>query len=523
MNGLEDECRVGRLIAIGVALLHTLAVGPLDLLRACIAGNAQHLVMIVAEGVLHAVARTGTAVGRSFFYAIGRHKVSYFVQRMRPSILALWLLGLHGSIDLKAQHAVHGLVLDARGDMPLVGAHIRLAGEPAGAYSDAQGRFVLHCTNRRVTIRVSHVGFHDAVERVDALLTKDDPMVVRLKAMTIELPQAVIRPQEPEVVYERKDLHVGDYLVNDDGVWVLVYGERRLWLRQDMVGQTVWKGGELHRLDTLFREIARASVPGDAQALERDHAGRPVVRSLDGAWSVAGGKSGFGFAPVDADVYRNAVKPWTDSVPGMLLGNTWTHDYPAFDHVAYVAASGEQRVVCEVVDRHWMEIFRSSYKYICGRSKVIAMDLAREHSTDPEIIAGFMAGVDEDLRYRPPYAPLYVVDSTLCVFDHHLERIRRFGLDLKPMNEIPITYQRDRDWDHGVVHDRATGAVYARFARGTVTWLRPVDLTTGALGTSTRLTHPYPEDVQVFDGHAYYVYRPFGSLQKRTLYREPLR
>ena len=37
------------------------------------------------------------------------------------------------------------------------------------------------------------------------------------------------------------------------------------------------------------------------------------------------------------------------------------------------------------------------------------------------------------------------------------------------------------------------------------------------------ITHRYPEKVQVYDGGVYYIHRAQGSLQKRTLYREPLR
>jgi hypothetical protein len=34
------------------------------------------------------------------------------------------------------------------------------------------------------------------------------------------------------------------------------------------------------------------------------------------------------------------------------------------------------------------------------------------------------------------------------------------------------------------------------------------------------LTYRYPERTQVFNGSVYYVYRPFESLQKRSIYRE---
>ncbi|MBK9175583.1 MAG: carboxypeptidase-like regulatory domain-containing protein [Flavobacteriales bacterium] len=420
-----------------------------------------------------------------------------------------------------AQQFIRGQVLDARGDQPLVGAHV-VAGEVV-AYTDAQGCFDMRVLARKAFIRVSHVGFEELRRTVVASGPERERTVLRLKPKAVELPTMEVRVSRPEVVFERKDLHVGDYVVNSEGLWVLAYHKRQLGLRQGMAGQTIWHGPRLHLLDTGFVELASGSIPSTACAIVRDHAGRPVVKAEDSAWMIERHGQDMSIGRIDAYTYQHAVLPWTDSLPGLLLGNTWTYEYPAFEHVAYHANTERQEVICQVVDPFWMSIFRGSYKYMSGRSKVLAMDLAMEHGTDPETIAGFMVGIDADLRYKPPYAPLFVVRDTLCVFDHHKERIRRFNRQLQPIDEIAITYQRDRDWDRNLVQDRATGAVYARYARGSHTWLQHVDPVTGTMGAITRLTHPWPTDIQVHDGHVYYVYRPYESLQKRTLYREPLR
>lgn len=444
---------------------------------------------------------------------------------MQSAILARLILMLSATVPMSiaAQYVVRGVVLDERGDLPLVGAHVQVVGQAVGTYTDHLGRFEVRSVERHVPLRVTYVGFKELERRADARVTALEPLLIRLEPIAIELPVAEVRPAGPEVVFERKDLHVGDYLVNDQGLWVLVYGRKQLMLRQGLAGQTFWHGTRVHLLDTIFREVANGSLPGTTCSLEHDHCYRPVVKAANEAWALERDGDALSIGHIDEGTYRNAVIPWTDSIPHMLIGNTWLYEYPAFEHVAYDALKGKQQVICEVVDEFWMAIFRGNYKYMSGRSKVLAMDMAMEHGTDPEIIAGFMVGIDADLRYRPPYAPLYVLDDTLCVFDHYKERIRRFDRFLQPVDEVPITYHRDRDWDHNVVMDRATSAVYARFARGSATWLQRIEPNTGGLGASTRLTHPYPEDVQVHDGYAYYVYRPFGSPQKRTLYREPLR
>ena len=142
---------------------------------------------------------------------------------------------------------------------------------------------------------------------------------------------------------------------------------------------------------------------------------------------------------------------------------------------------------------------------------------------DAEIIAGYMTGFHNDIYFKPPYAPLFVVNDTLCVFDHHKERIRRYLPDLTEVDEVPITYHKERTWKPRLVQDARDGTVYALFARNLRTWLRRIDPNTGRVGPERVLDHPFPEEVQVHDGHAYFIYRVSGTLQHRTLYRQRIR
>jgi len=111
----------------------------------------------------------------------------------------------------------------------------------------------------------------------------------------------------------------------------------------------------------------------------------------------------------------------------------------------------------------------------------------------------------------------------LCVFDHYTERIRRFLPDLTEVEAVPMTHHKERTWKTRLLQDRSDGTVYALFARNLHTWLRSVDPSTGKLGPMRELDHPFPEEVQVHGGHAYFIYRTYGSLQHRTLYRQAIK
>lgn len=338
----------------------------------------------------------------------------------------------------------------------------------------------------------------------------------------ISLDPATVRPG-PQVVYQRDDLHVGAFHVNSEGLWVLVYERPQLWHRESEAGAQVLRGARLYLLDTLFNERYSVALPGAARALHHDHRGRPIAEGEHDAWLAAAGEEDIHLSAIGRERLHKYVLPWTDSIPGRLLGNNLTPTYPAFDHVAYMPATERSEVICSVTNAHLLELFRSQYKYMSGRDKVIAMDLALKLGTDPETVAGYMTDFHKDIYYEVPYAPLFVVRDTLCVFDRYKGAIRRFDQGLNDLAEVPLAKERYRDRWKRLLQDPVSGRVYALYTSGPRTMLRAIDVSTGRMGDPAVLTHPFPEEVQVHDGYAYYVYRPFGSLQRRTLYREALR
>jgi hypothetical protein len=428
---------------------------------------------------------------------------------------------------LRAQPVLlSGVVLDSGTNLTLSGAHVSIPGTVEGAVSDAEGRFSLNV--RRgvdVLLRVSYTGYTELQRKVPAKeVAGGEVLLLRLARGAILLDPTEVRARiAPEVVFQRTDLHVGGFLANPDGLWVLAYSKPQLWHAQADAGQRVMQAARLVLLDTLMRELASIALPDDARAMHRDHAGRPVVEGARGGWIARREGDSLALGRIDGETLRAAVLPWTDSLGGKLLGNNRNEGYPAFEHFARDLKMNKDQLLCTVQDDFMIELFRSQYKYMSGPDKVIAMDLEIETGIDREIIAGFMTGFHKDLYFKVPYAPLFVVRDTLCVFDHAIDRIRRFLPDGTAVAEVKMRHASERHWAKALIQDGHSGHVYALFRQGPRTWLRSVEARDGSLGGPEMLTHPFPEDVQVHEGHAYYVHRPHGSTQKRTLYRERLR
>ena len=394
-------------------------------------------------------------------------------------------------------------------------------GSSIQAMTDSKGQCIVRqLSDAAVSILFRHPGYRSRTVKVRWDQSKN-PVIVRLTPLELA-PVEVTRPK-PEVIFQRPDLHAADLLINDEGIWVLAYEHPRMLRSEGEAGEEILRDVRLVLLDSTYREYASCAVPEEVKGLRRDLHNTVVIEGTSRAFGVARTPDDIELEPFGLEDLRGKVLPWTDSIPGWVLGTNTDKVMPQFDHLAYDPVSDSVRVVCTVMDTFMLSLFRSEYKYLKGPEKVVAMNLASELGVDKEVVAGYMSGFQHNIWFKPVYAPLFVVGDTMLVFDHASARLRKFTRDFKEAGRAPLPYLtkvEGRDWSGRIIQDRKTSALYAVFQRNGYQWLRVIDPVTGLLGERTRLTYRYPERTQVFNGSVYYVYRPFESLQKRSIYLE---
>ena len=423
--------------------------------------------------------------------------------------------------------SVRGLVLDSADGRAISDAQLGWVGEGGMVITDAEGRFTLPLRNAGTRLEVTHVAYRTKQQVFKgAKSLTDGRWVIWLASRTIELEPAEIKRAQPQVIFERKDVHAADLFINGDGLWVLAYQHPRMLRAEADQSVEILRDVRLVLLDTLYVEKASAALHEDVLGLYHDLRDMPIVRGTGQAYGAALQDGVLSLVPFSLDHLDKAVLPWTDSIPDRVLGTIKDDVIPRVDHVAWAPALDSTAVVASVVDSFMMQLFRSEYKYLSGHDKVIAMDLAREFRTDPETVAGYMAGFDKNIWFKPVYAPMFVVQDTLLVFDHCQGRMRKYDHSFKQVGEAAIGHhlnRKGRDWKGRLLQDRRSGTIYAHYERFGQSWLQTIDPHTGDMGAITRLAYKYPGKVQVFDGHVYYIHRPYESLQKRAIYRERMR
>lgn len=444
--------------------------------------------------------------------------------KMRGWCVAFSVLWM-GLSAMAQSRVIEVTVLDSLEGAPIEQVSVNWSdgGANIQAITDSEG----HCRIQQLSDPAVSIIFSAPSYRKRTVLVRwasaKSKMTIRLASLELA-PVEVTRPK-PEVVFQRADLHAADLLINEEGIWVLAYEHPRMLRSEGDAGKEILRDVRLVLLDSSYREYASCPVPEEVLGLRRDLHNTVVIEGTSRAFGVARTTDDIELVPFGLQDLRDKVLPWTDSIPGWVLGSNSDKVMPVFDHLAYDPVGDSMRVVCTVMDTFMLSLFRSEYKYLKGPEKVVAMNLASELGVDKEVVAGYMSGFQHNVWFKPVYAPLFVVGDTMLVFDHASAQLRKFNRELKEIGRVPLPYLskvEGRDWSGRVMQDRARGALFAVFERNGYQWLRTIDPATGKLGERTRLSYRYPERTQVFDGHVYYVYRPFESLQKRSIYREKL-
>ena len=432
------------------------------------------------------------------------------------------LCAVLSGMALHAQVVVQVEVADSITQEPVALAELTgQDGRPLGR-TDENGGLLLMQMTPGARILVHHHTHRDG----DFMVPEKGGLVrVELVPDRIELPEHEVRRGLPEIIFQSDTLHAAVFEPGCDGLWVLAYAHPRMWRDQTRAGQEIYRDVVLVLLDTLLNEVARKPVPGECTGLHIGRRGEAYVIGSDRVWVVRLNDGHLSFSTMLTTAFQEAVRPWTDSIAGHWLGSDFDATYPGFDHIAYEPVSDIVSVFCSVQDTFVMELFRSQYKYMSGHDKVVAMDAELRTGVDREIVAGYMTCFYNDPYFKAPYAPSFIRRDTILVFDHTSGQVRRFTQRRDAIDVVPFAYHEGRTgraWTGHVMQDRADGEVYALFESEGRAWLCAIDPANGRLGPKHMLDVKWPQQVRVHARHAYYIHRPFESLQKRTLYRERL-
>jgi hypothetical protein len=412
---------------------------------------------------------------------------------------------------------ITGKIYSAKDSTPVEGVVINCKSLLRYSHSNAQGKYAL-LVNRKsgITIDFHHPSFESKTITITTGLLNDNPgdtirINIVLTPKEITLTTVDITPG-PQTVFGNWKFFVEDFMFVDENHMVLLTFEKSL------------KESKVLLVDRDQKILSSFDVPVESKEFYRDYQGNINVMCVDSAFRV--GVELPSTVILLALPYKDfcvRMMPCVDTCGGQILFSNYIEQYPAFSYFAYNPADTTIRNLRYIADEELLHAYNWEFDFLKPKDRLYARKMEMYTGIDKRIIAATMTGFPESIYYTPLYAPMFVKNDTICVFDHYVDTLFLYDKNMKLIGANKIDYHHPKnwkDWDRQIHQDEITGELYARFESGGVYTLKKIDIATGKIVGTYKIEIPWVKHIKIRNGDVYYIYRPKDTIQTKYLYRE---
>jgi hypothetical protein len=395
--------------------------------------------------------------------------------------------------------------------------HIKVQQQNIISKSDKNGDYKLELySNKRVTFVYSHTSYETNYELIN--LNKDTIYInVKLKTKVEPIKEFVVESEsKPEPVFRSTKISISDYEFYEDNFLFLVYGKR------------LNKDSEIYLVDENENIISKHYVPGEPVELFTDYAGNINLICKKSIFRVEIHLNKISLFELPLDDFKQLIKPIVDTLETNLLFSDFLHQFPRFKYYAFNTADTNStlKVVKEIVHKVMDHQYGFEYYNLNNAEKQFAKRMAKRlKEYDKYDVAASMTGFSNDFLYEEVYAPLFVVEDTIHIFDHYENKIWKFVDDTVEVGSTDFNYHNPKkksEWKRKLIMDEVNGNIYGVFLRNGYYYLKEINRNTGKIDSEKKLSFQFVSKIKIKDGYVYYTYKPKQSLLKKFLYKERL-
>jgi len=365
-------------------------------------------------------------------------------------------------------------------------------------------------------ITFKHIAFEGKSIAVSKRLKKkikNDTLILNVKLNDFELGIIEVGIKTPAVVFESKIFSVSDFQALPNGNMVLLSYEK-----------TLKKGSKIKLIDSLMTELDSYIVLDECIELTTDFRNNIHLITKTNVYQISIKSNRLYLYKEDKNYYYKYLAPIIDTLADRIYYSNYSPIYPAFDYMEFNKTDSIYNTLLGVQDKPLMEQYRAEFRFSDVRTKLWAHQKQIETGIDKEIWVGATV-FTHSLYYTPLYAPLFVQHDSVLVFDHYENKLYKHTPQSGLVDSTNITYHfnsRKSGWEHPLIQDKNTEAIYAVFMRNGFTFLSLLNTNTGDIIKTFKLYYKYIEGIQIIDNIVYYIYRPYESIQKKYIYKETL-
>lgn len=413
------------------------------------------------------------------------------------------------STILPAQNIqVYGKIKDLESGKPLNGVIIFTENRNTTSGTDGSYKITAQ-KNSSLTFKLT--GYKTFIH---VLNTTNDTILanIQMKRLVYELdPVNVSALKKADTVFGTWKFSVEDYEFYEEKLLLLTF-EKNL------------KHAKIMLTGNDQKILSSFELPDEAKRLYKDYMGYVNVMCENHIYRITVDKNNtihLGTLPVEE--YKRRIMPCIDTIGKNIYFSNYERDYPEFTYYAFNTSDTTYKPLRKVYDKEALESYNMEYYFLNTKDKLTARKIAQEYHIDFHRVAAIMSGVTTSMFYTPLYAPLFVLNDTVYIFDHYSNAIFKYNSQNQAVDSIPVEYHHPKnwkEWKHQLIADELTNEVYAIYQKNGFYYLKKIDLNTGKVTFSYKLINQYVDNMKIKGGYVYYVYRPFESLQERFVYKE---
>jgi hypothetical protein len=413
---------------------------------------------------------------------------------------------------------IKGKVIEKGTGRSLAGALFGIPMLGKGTASDSGGRFEILVPRRsRYEISVQHLSYEPFFKIIGSNNTDTLQMLISLKVMDRLLDSVtVMSDPKPETLVGNPKFSIYDFDFYEDKILLLTASK-------DPVR------AEIRLSDNDGKTLSLWNVPhnaGRAEHLFHDYEGYTDLICRDSIFRIDVLNDNLLVMPIPKTDFLRYIRPIVDTIRGDYYMNDAWEKYPSMNYYHFRKGDSVVKLLRNITDADLMKLYRLEYDYLPSGRQLEARRIARTYKTDEKIVGALLSGFAESMYYDPVYAPLFILNDTICIFDHCNDRLYHYSSSHQLIDSVPIAYHHIKnwqDWKKKILADEAGNSLYALFSHDGRKYLKEIDHRSGSVVRTFKPSHHSADRIRIREGWIYYVYRPFDSTQERFLYRERIR
>ncbi len=410
---------------------------------------------------------------------------------------------------------VKGIVKDAETNLPIQNCFVKCLNLLNEAQTNLNGEFTLTLIKKEnYKLSVSHISYQVIIKEVKPLKSDTIFISILLKQKANLLDSvSVYAIQKPETLVGKPNYSIYDFDFYEDKL-LLLTAEKNL------------DRAKIQLSDYSGKIIDTYALPlqaGKAYHFFHDYEGYTDIVCKDSVFRIDVMNNRLFIQPFNKNDFENYFMPIIDTANNNYYLNDNWDKYPLFNYYFLNKTDTINHLLQTITNEDLMKLYNLEYYYLPSRAKLEARRLAEYYKTDKKIIAALMSGFTQSMYYEPLYAPLFIINDTICIFNHHNNFLYHYTKQNKLIDSVVINYHHPknwRDWKKYLFVDEVENKVYAFFSKDGHHYIKQINYQNGKDVMMYKLKYYSAEKIKIKNGYAYYVYRPFDSTQEKFLYRE---